>query len=90
MTKAQEELDRRLAVQDHTAAVALRQRCEVLVAAAQRTLRKAIEDETKAAEKLAGLPGTGVAEAPENAPSREDGAASVPDPAHICAVDDEC
>lgn len=38
----------------------------------------------------AGLPGTGVAEAPENAPSREDGAAPVPDPAHICAVDDEC
>lgn len=38
---------------------------------------------------LAVFPGTGVVRSPENAPSREDGAAPVPDPAHICADDDE-
>lgn len=39
----------------------------------------------------AGLPGTGVVRSPENAPDSEADAAPVPpDPAHICAVDDEC
>jgi len=42
------------------------------------------------AELEAGLPGTGVVRSPENAPDSETDAAPVPDPAHICADDDEC